>query len=199
MHGRVGGRVREWCKLLIIIIIIPSTWKVWWRTELVYFSFFIPSQGLCYQAQGAKIDFSCTSDTSTLETYYSNFIAMLLYVQKCLMYKKIQYCRPGPLLLGPGPLLSGINAYIDYGTSNRGASINNFRLIIIIIDIQFAVPTLLFSSKWSHWHLNINFHIQLLYVFIVYLHKRNLRRRPLTPGTLPRVSILDTWTEYIKD
>jgi len=33
----------------------------------------------------------CTSATSTLETYYSNFIARQLYAQKCLKYNKIQY------------------------------------------------------------------------------------------------------------
>jgi len=39
-----------------------------------------------------------TSDTSTLETCYSNFIARQLYVQKCLKYRKIQYWLTGRLL-----------------------------------------------------------------------------------------------------
>jgi len=34
---------------------------------------------------------SCTSDTSTLETYYSDFIARPLCTQNCLKYVKIQY------------------------------------------------------------------------------------------------------------
>jgi len=34
----------------------------------------------------AIIDSSCTSGTSTLDTYYSNFIARQLYAQKCLKY-----------------------------------------------------------------------------------------------------------------
>jgi len=37
----------------------------------------------------AKIDSSCASDTSTLETYYSNFFVRQLYAQKSLKYKKI--------------------------------------------------------------------------------------------------------------
>jgi len=41
------------------------------------------------------IDYSCTSDTSTLETYYSNFIVRQLYAQKCLKYRKIQYWHVG--------------------------------------------------------------------------------------------------------
>jgi len=36
------------------------------------------------------IDCSCTSGTSTLETYYSNFIARQLYAQKCQKCRKIQ-------------------------------------------------------------------------------------------------------------
>jgi len=36
--------------------------------------------------QGAIIDYSCISGTSTLETCYSNFIARQLYAQKCLKY-----------------------------------------------------------------------------------------------------------------
>jgi len=48
--------------------------------------------------RAAKIDSSCTSDTSTLETYYSNFIARQLYTQKCLKYKKIQYWPAGNLV-----------------------------------------------------------------------------------------------------
>jgi len=35
--------------------------------------------------EGAKIDSSCTSGTSTLETFYSNFIARQLYAQKCIL------------------------------------------------------------------------------------------------------------------
>jgi len=34
---------------------------------------------------------SCTSGTSTLATYYSNFMARHLYAQKCLKYRKMQY------------------------------------------------------------------------------------------------------------
>jgi len=37
---------------------------------------------------------SCTSDTATLETYYSNFIARQLYAQKYLKYTKIKYWQP---------------------------------------------------------------------------------------------------------
>jgi len=40
-------------------------------------------------ARSAIIDSSGTSGTSTLETYYSNFIARQLYAQKCLKYRKI--------------------------------------------------------------------------------------------------------------
>jgi len=42
----------------------------------------------------AIIDPSCTSGTFMLETYYSNVIARQLYAQKCLKYRKIQYCLP---------------------------------------------------------------------------------------------------------
>jgi len=45
--------------------------------------------------RAAIIDSSCTSGTSTLETYYSNCISMLLYAQKCLRYRKIQYWPEG--------------------------------------------------------------------------------------------------------
>jgi len=37
---------------------------------------------------------SCTSGTSTLEPYHSNFIARQLYAQNCLKYRKIQYRPP---------------------------------------------------------------------------------------------------------
>jgi len=39
----------------------------------------------------ACIDTPCDSRTSTLDTYYSNFIAWKLYAQKSLMYRKSQY------------------------------------------------------------------------------------------------------------
>jgi len=42
----------------------------------------------------AIIDFSCDSGSCTLETYYSNFIARQLYVQKWLKYRKISYWIP---------------------------------------------------------------------------------------------------------
>jgi len=38
-----------------------------------------------------RIDTSCDSGISTLETYYSNFIGRQLYAQKCLKYRKSQY------------------------------------------------------------------------------------------------------------
>jgi len=38
---------------------------------------------------------ACDSGTSTLETYYSNFIARQLYAQKCLKYRKSQYWQAG--------------------------------------------------------------------------------------------------------
>jgi len=41
------------------------------------------------------IDTFCDSGTSTLEAYYSNFIAWQLYAQKCLKYRKSQYWPPG--------------------------------------------------------------------------------------------------------
>jgi len=43
----------------------------------------------------ALIDSSCDSGTCMLETYYLNFIARQLYVQKCLKYRKIQYWHAG--------------------------------------------------------------------------------------------------------
>jgi len=39
----------------------------------------------------ACVDTSCDSDTSTLETYYLNYIALQLYAQTCLKYRKSQY------------------------------------------------------------------------------------------------------------
>jgi len=45
----------------------------------------------CYRLeQEAIIDSSCTSGTSTLETYFSNVIARQLYAQKCLKYRKVK-------------------------------------------------------------------------------------------------------------
>jgi len=44
---------------------------------------------------GACIDTSCDSYTSTLATYYSNFIAGQFYPQKCLKYRKSQLWQPG--------------------------------------------------------------------------------------------------------
>jgi len=41
--------------------------------------------------EGERIDTSCDSNNSTLETYYSNFIARQLYEQNCLKYGKSQY------------------------------------------------------------------------------------------------------------
>jgi len=45
----------------------------------------------------AIIDSSCTSGTSTLEAYNSNFIARQLYARKCLKYRKMQCWPPGEL------------------------------------------------------------------------------------------------------
>jgi len=46
----------------------------------------------------ACIDTSCDSGTSTLQPYYSNFNARQLYTQKCLKYRKSQYCLPEELI-----------------------------------------------------------------------------------------------------
>jgi len=43
------------------------------------------------KSQDVCIDTSCDSGNSTFETYYSNFIAKQLYVQKCLKNKSSQY------------------------------------------------------------------------------------------------------------
>jgi len=49
---------------------------------------------------GAWMDTSCNSGISTLETYYSNFIARQLYAQKCLKDKKSQCWPPGYRMSG---------------------------------------------------------------------------------------------------
>jgi len=54
----------------------------------------LPSDRLNEWIRVACIDTSCDSGTSTLETYYSNFIARQLYAQKCLKYRKSQYWHP---------------------------------------------------------------------------------------------------------
>jgi len=55
----------------------------------------------CDQHPCAIIDSSCTSGTSTHETYHSNFVTRQLYAQKCLKYRKIQNighpCRYKPI------------------------------------------------------------------------------------------------------
>jgi len=64
-----------------------------WRSEWAPSSGIITKHTLCSDrindvifraAPAATIDSSYTSGTSTIETYYSKFIAMQLYVQMCL-------------------------------------------------------------------------------------------------------------------
>jgi len=44
------------------------------------------------------IDTSYVLSTSTIETYYSNYIARQLYAQKCLKFTKSQYWRVEELM-----------------------------------------------------------------------------------------------------
>jgi len=55
----------------------------------------MPHTGRGAAAREACIDTSYDSGTSTLETYYSNFIARQLCAQKCLKYRKSLYWRSG--------------------------------------------------------------------------------------------------------
>jgi len=82
--------------LLAIIILLLKIWKTRSCAGLSFCKTINRWNTDNIRTPVAIIDSACDSGTSTLVTYYSNFIARQLYAQKCMKYRKIQYWHTGP-------------------------------------------------------------------------------------------------------